>query len=155
GGEVNEYAIGLDVLEKPPSFDTRIDSSVRAEMSRLRRALNDYYARDGCHDPWRIVFPQRGYVPVFSPAVPVQTVFVESVSSPDDPLDKSRPDALKRRMWLALAGLPVAAAATAIGRVWPLRPPIRSVVVLPFSNLTGDASRDYIADGVTEGLTDS
>lgn len=32
-------------------------------------------------------------------------------------------------------------------------PPIRSVVVLPFVNLTGDAQQDYFADGMTEALT--
>jgi adenylate cyclase len=28
-----------------------------------------------------------------------------------------------------------------------------SIVVLPFTNLSGDASQDYIADGITENLT--
>jgi TolB-like protein/DNA-binding winged helix-turn-helix (wHTH) protein/Flp pilus assembly protein TadD len=32
-------------------------------------------------------------------------------------------------------------------------PPIQSVVVLPFVNLTGDAEQDYFADGMTEALT--
>jgi TolB-like protein/DNA-binding winged helix-turn-helix (wHTH) protein len=32
-------------------------------------------------------------------------------------------------------------------------PPIQSVVVLPFLNLTGDVEQDYFADGMTEALT--
>jgi TolB-like protein/DNA-binding winged helix-turn-helix (wHTH) protein/Tfp pilus assembly protein PilF len=32
-------------------------------------------------------------------------------------------------------------------------PPLQSVVVLPFVNLTGDAEQDYFADGMTEALT--
>jgi TolB-like protein/DNA-binding winged helix-turn-helix (wHTH) protein/Tfp pilus assembly protein PilF len=32
-------------------------------------------------------------------------------------------------------------------------PPIQSVAVLPFANLTGDADQDYFADGITEALT--
>jgi TolB-like protein/DNA-binding winged helix-turn-helix (wHTH) protein/Flp pilus assembly protein TadD len=32
-------------------------------------------------------------------------------------------------------------------------PPIQSVVVLPFVNLTGDVEQDYFADGMTEALT--
>jgi TolB-like protein/DNA-binding winged helix-turn-helix (wHTH) protein/Tfp pilus assembly protein PilF len=32
-------------------------------------------------------------------------------------------------------------------------PPIKSVVVLPFVNLTGDVEQDYFADGMTEALT--
>ena len=32
-------------------------------------------------------------------------------------------------------------------------PPLQSVVVLPFVNLTGDVEQDYFADGMTEALT--
>jgi len=35
----------------------------------------------------------------------------------------------------------------------PAEEPIRSVVVLPFANLTGDASRDYFVDSVTDAVT--
>jgi serine/threonine protein kinase/Tfp pilus assembly protein PilF len=37
-----------------------------------------------------------------------------------------------------------------LGRVHT--PPIRSLAVLPFENLTGDAEQDYFADGMTEAL---
>src|ERR1043166_1676318 len=66
GEQITEYAIGLDVLGRPPSFDTRIDSSVRAEISRLRRQLLTYYEEAGRADPWRIDLPQRGYIPVIT-----------------------------------------------------------------------------------------
>ena len=33
-----------------------------------------------------------------------------------------------------------------------LQPPIRSLVVLPFENLSGDPSQDYFADGMTDAL---
>ncbi len=36
----------------------------------------------------------------------------------------------------------------------PIAPPL-SVVVLPFSNLTGDAAQDYLGDVITEELTTS
>ena len=51
GDKITEYGIGLDVFEKPSSFDPRIESSIRAEMSRLRRTLADYYAGAGSADP--------------------------------------------------------------------------------------------------------
>lgn len=35
----------------------------------------------------------------------------------------------------------------------PLSPPRLSIVVLPFSNLSGDPEQDYFVDGVTESLT--
>src|SRR5579871_5526105 len=46
GDGINEYAIGLDVFEKPASFDPRIESIVRNEAGRLRRKLRDYYAEN-------------------------------------------------------------------------------------------------------------
>jgi len=44
---------------------------------------------------------------------------------------------------------------TADGGDWlsfamPKRPAARSIVVLPFQNLTGDASREFFADGMKE-----
>jgi tetratricopeptide (TPR) repeat protein len=60
---LNEYAIALEVFGKPESFDQRIDSSVRSEISRLRRMVAVYYDGPGAEDSWRIVFPARGYVP--------------------------------------------------------------------------------------------
>jgi hypothetical protein len=41
GDKVTEYGIGLDVFERPPSFDPRIDSIVRTEASRLRQKLRE------------------------------------------------------------------------------------------------------------------
>lgn len=36
---LSEYSIALDVFGKPESFDPRRESTVRAEMSRVRKAL--------------------------------------------------------------------------------------------------------------------
>ncbi len=33
-GEITEYAIALDVFERPPSFDPKTDAIVRAEIGR-------------------------------------------------------------------------------------------------------------------------
>src|SRR5579863_5246139 len=63
---ITEYSIGFDVYGKPVSFDPRTDATVRSDVSRLRRALARYYEDAGNADPWRIEFPQRGYVPVIS-----------------------------------------------------------------------------------------
>jgi TolB-like protein/DNA-binding winged helix-turn-helix (wHTH) protein/Flp pilus assembly protein TadD len=38
------------------------------------------------------------------------------------------------------------------GRTVRMPPPIHSLVVLPFDNLSGDASQDYFADGMTDAL---
>jgi len=64
--QIGEYAIGLDVFDKPASFDPRIDLAVRAEVSRLRQKLKEYYSSDGRSDRLVIDFPQRSYVPAFT-----------------------------------------------------------------------------------------
>jgi len=60
--------------------------------------------------------------------------------------------------WIALVGVPLLVLA-AIGFVVLTRqrsrsatPAVRSIVVLPFQNLSGDASQDYLVDGVTDAL---
>jgi len=147
--QISEYGIALDVFQKPASFDPRLDATVRVEISRLRRALAEHYSGPGKADPWRIEFPSRGYVPSITPT-PGQP-------APQD-LPAERPRFTKRRFtklqWIA-AG--VALILTASLAAWRLgrQGAIQSIVVLPFANLTGDANNEYLADGVTEQLTDS
>ena len=63
--KITEYAIGLDVFQKPTSFDPRIESVVRTEFSRLRQRLKEYYAEDGRRDSIAIDFPPRSYAASF------------------------------------------------------------------------------------------
>lgn len=67
---IKEYAIGLEVFDRPPAFDPRADPLVRVEARRLRAKLDSYYEREGRSDPIRIVLPKGGYVPRFEPGGP-------------------------------------------------------------------------------------
>ncbi|HUA86678.1 MAG TPA: hypothetical protein VMB85_22620 [Bryobacteraceae bacterium] len=142
GERINEYAIGVDVFGKPDSFDPRLESTVRAEFSRLRQKLRDYYAADGQADRICIEFPRRSYVPAFT--------FREREPGP-------HPETRARRRWpVLLAATVIVAAAAALVAVRILkapRHPINSIVVLPFENLSPDHHDDYLADGITEELT--
>lgn len=63
--KLKEYAIGLQVFDKPESFDTRVDPIVRVEAGRLRAKVRDYYESEGKNDPVWLGLRKRGYRPLF------------------------------------------------------------------------------------------
>jgi TolB-like protein/DNA-binding winged helix-turn-helix (wHTH) protein/Tfp pilus assembly protein PilF len=120
-------------------FDLGLNSAIR----RLREALDD-----SADNPRFIqTLPRRGYR------------FIAPVTSATT--DRSAPDVRIRRGWIAGAvvlALAIAALAIAYERGWWGRPraagvQIRSLAVLPFDNLTGDQSQEYLVDGITDGVT--
>ena len=54
---VKAYAIAVDVLGRPSSFDPTRDSIVRVEVSRLRKLLELYFLGPGASDPVRFSIP--------------------------------------------------------------------------------------------------
>ncbi len=62
------YTIGVEVLRRDVSFDPQIDPIVRVEATRLRRAIERYYAGPGADDAIMIALPRGGYVPRLSVA---------------------------------------------------------------------------------------
>src|SRR5262245_50430426 len=48
--ELKEYRLGVDVFERGPDFDPRIDPIVRMQAAKLRSRLAEYYATDGRDD---------------------------------------------------------------------------------------------------------
>jgi len=65
--QLKEYSLGADALGRGPSFDPRVDSIVRVEVSRLRTRLDQYYLNEGREDPLIIVLPKGSYVPRWEP----------------------------------------------------------------------------------------
>jgi len=62
---LKEYVIGLDALSKPEDYDPRIDPTVRVEVAKLRKRLNEYYEGPGATHRIRLTIPKGGYLPVF------------------------------------------------------------------------------------------
>jgi adenylate cyclase len=91
------------------------------------------------------------------------------VATPSAPAQRSAASAPRKRSVLALSALAIALLLAAVGAAaWHFvganrSPPIASappaeaahlsIVVLPFTNLSGDPTQDYFADGITENLT--
>jgi TolB-like protein/Flp pilus assembly protein TadD len=62
---IGEYSIGVEVYDRPATYDARLDSIVRVEAGRLRSKLREYYETEGKNLSIRIEFPKGGYTPVF------------------------------------------------------------------------------------------
>lgn len=65
--EIKGYTIAVEALGRPSSFDPQTDPIVRVEATRLRRALERYYASVGPEETLDIVIPKGSYVPQFRP----------------------------------------------------------------------------------------
>jgi len=68
---VKAYTIATEVFGRDAKFDPQLDSIVRIEAGRLRRALERCYLTDGRASHLRIDIPSGGYVPLFIAAEPV------------------------------------------------------------------------------------
>src|SRR5258708_6622200 len=57
----SEFRIATEVLGRRSDFNPKIDSSVRAQISRLRSKLEEYYTTIGAEDEIIIDMPRRGW----------------------------------------------------------------------------------------------
>jgi tetratricopeptide (TPR) repeat protein len=78
---LKESVLGIEVFDRGPDFDPRIDPIVRIDARRLRARIAEYYDRDGARDAVRIEIEPGGYVPRFYPAGHRETV-AESMPAP-------------------------------------------------------------------------
>jgi hypothetical protein len=64
--QLKEYVIATEVFGRAQDFDSRIDSVVRVQASRLRTKLHEYYMTQGKDDRIIIDLPKGQYTPVYS-----------------------------------------------------------------------------------------
>jgi hypothetical protein len=60
------YTVAIGALGRPDAFDPQDSPIVRVEATRLRRALEHYYAGSGRDDDVVIDLPVGGYIPTFA-----------------------------------------------------------------------------------------
>lgn len=68
--EINEYAIGVEALGRPPGYSTMEDPIVRTRAYALRHKLEEFYVQEDPAAPVRITLPKGSYVPRFLPSEP-------------------------------------------------------------------------------------
>jgi TolB-like protein/DNA-binding winged helix-turn-helix (wHTH) protein len=151
-------------------FEVGLNSAVR----KLREALDDSadnprFVETVPRRGYRFVAPGVGSAPLAAPRErPVEQSSVPAVHatavSPAEPLAvpaRLSPRTPARRRTAALLFVLLFGMAGVAYRSGLLKPrdtataevPIRSLVVLPFENLTGDHAQDYFADSVTDAVT--
>ena len=144
GDRLKGYNIGLEVFDRPETFDPVVDPLVRTEAARLRDKVREYYDTDGRDDPVRIELPKGSYTP---------HIELRQVSSLGSGPDRAVP--MKQLGMLAAAGLLIIAAGLWGLQGWntgPSLPDMPSVAVLPFDNIGHDPKWQRLADGMTEDI---
>ena len=122
--ELTQYAIAVEGLGYPETFDPTTVPNVRVLASRLRRALDNYYAKDGTADPIRISVPKGGYISVFMPNQEFEPV-AGSASG-------------------ATCFMTCNGDSKAVGQDSP------SIAILPLEYLGNGSEHTFIASGITE-----
>lgn len=103
--ELKEYVIGVEALGRPESFDPRIDSIARVEVSRLRSRLEQYYATNGKNDPVIFELSRGSYIPKFE----------LRQAAPEEPSHLLRSEAsTKKSIWLTASAIVFVIASLAI-----------------------------------------
>jgi TolB-like protein/Flp pilus assembly protein TadD len=149
---LRETVIGLEVYERPATYDPKTDPIVRVEAARLRGRLREYYETAGPGTAVRIQLPKGSYVPSFGWWIAPEPVPAPSPEAPVESPAKGKP-----RRWLVLTALGVLLGAA--GLFLFRRPPhavsakpIESIAVMPFSDLSEKKDQGYLSAGLTEQI---
>jgi TolB-like protein/Tfp pilus assembly protein PilF len=140
--ELKETVLGIEVFDRGPDFDPRVDNIVRVEARRLRQRLQTYGECEGAASRVVIELPTGSYVPQL-------TLRAASGLAPAAP-GRSAPVRRSFRNWWIVAAVVTGALGTASWYWWQ-RPEV--LAVLPFTDLSPDGAARYQADAVTEDLT--
>jgi hypothetical protein len=108
--DLKEYAIAIDGLGKPTSYDPRHNSAVRIQVGRLRQRLAEYYRTDGKDDTFLIDLP-KGRFQLTCELRKARPELLPESSLPS-PEIAARPDLAVRRRLIPLTWLVVTMAAT-------------------------------------------
>ena len=144
---IKEYLIGVEVYNRAPSYDPKADSIVRAEASRLRAKLREYYEADGKNDPIRIDLPKGSYTPVF------RVNLRGDVSVPNRPTEPLPRGKFAWRWGAAAGGLILVAAIAVYWGTMGGATKVRSIAVMPPVNLGPDRSNDTLGDTLADEMT--
>ena len=58
---VTEYEIAVVAIDRPPSFDPKVDSIVRVSIGSIRQRLQTYFEKGGRNERWSLEIPKGEY----------------------------------------------------------------------------------------------
>jgi hypothetical protein len=119
--QIKEFTIAAEVYGKGSDFDSRTDSTVRADASKLRTRLSRYYAEEGVHDPIMISVPRGAYVPEFSSLIKLESPPAGRVSPRN----------------IVMAAVVVATLIASGALFWPSSKPNVELTILPVTTFNG------------------
>jgi TolB-like protein len=156
--KLKETLLGIEVFNRKPTYDPRVDAVVRTEAVKLRARLRDYYEADGRDDELIIDLPKGGYVPAFR-------IREKVLEAPPAAAVEELETTLKGRDWRpAIAGAAIIVIlalsiflTTRVRKHMPGAggPEVASIAVLPFADLSPDRDQEYFCDGMTEEIIDA
>ena len=105
GHLLKESLLGVEVFDRSPSWDPRLEPVVRQEAARLRKRLARYYENEAPDAPVRIEVPVGAYVPVFvKRALPLEAPR-QLQDPPSEPAPVRRNFAWARSKWAVVGGI--------------------------------------------------
>jgi adenylate cyclase len=125
---LNQRVIGVEVFDRPDSFDPVVDSIVRVEAGRLRSKLREYYDELGKSDRVYIELPKHSYG-VRIRMAPGDAGKHSKSHVRVGPLEQLAVEGMLQ----SLQGAP-------------------TIAVLPFDSTSGDREQEHFADGITDDL---
>ncbi len=137
--QLKEYNIAVDVLGKPPDFDSKLDSIVRVEAHRLRKKLKRYYQTEGSTSNLELILNPGQYVPMFVPRQATEVAEAQAtlepaliVEEPDVPASKADEQPRRHRVPLLVAvpGLVILLSGLAYFLFWNLESTSQPVLML-------------------------
>jgi TolB-like protein/Tfp pilus assembly protein PilF len=163
GDQLKEYRLGVEVFDRDPSFDPKLDPVVRMAARRLRAKLHEYYETEGRNDPVRIEVPKGAYIALFISVSGSAAPAAEALPGRRNASEISVGTERSHPAPLRIGGVAIAfVLLIAIGALvlylrharslqLATQPP--SLAVLPFLNLTGNPDNEYLSDGITDEIT--
>lgn len=138
---LKERSIGVQLFERPATYDTNEDSIVRVTATDVRKRLAEHYAA-APGSAVRIELPSGSYIPEFH-ILPVAAAAasVQPLSAPVRILPAERP-VEARRSWLWVAGVLVGV--LLVASVGMVRSSQNRVKAFPWSEVFSDSRRTYV-----------